>query len=305
MSGALLVDNKLHHEYWRGRGGGATISYVTTAGFEAPEAIYSFGNALDDIAATKFRTKTAGNQVRAIITFQNPVTLNGFAVYGHNLTRSQGITIKYDTDTSGDVTSSFASAPHVSSLYGPTDNLYTPFGATFTSPIANIKRLQITTHNWNTNNFISILSAGMWLKSNIDISTPFIPPSFTTYESAIKKNNKGDPFTSDVTKVPQKIQINLQQFSEDDLYAQTDPAQLTSINGLNSTHGFVDYLGYFMSQYPFFFMYNKGAATDSTAQQRADQQKLYFCTIDRGLQQPKYSSPTLLNWKISAIGYMR
>ena len=305
MSGALLVDNKLHHEYWRGRGGGATISYVTTAGFEAPEAIYSFGNALDDIAATKFRTKTAGNQVRAIITFQNPVTLNGFAVYGHNLTRSQGITIKYDTDTSGDVTSSFASAPHVSSLYGPTDNLYTPFGATFTSPIANIKRLQITTTNWNTNNFISILSAGMWLKSNIDISTPFIPPSFTTYESAIKKNNKGDPFTSDVTKVPQKIQINLQQFSEDDLYAQTDPAQLTSINGLNATHGFVDYLGYFMSQYPFFFMYNKGAATDSTAQQIADQQKLYFCTIDRGLKQPSYSSPTLLNWKISAIGYMR
>ena len=305
MSGALLVDNKLHHEYWRGRGGGATISYVTTAGFEAPEAIYSFGNALDDIAATKFRTKTAGNQVKAIITFANPVTLNGFAVYGHNLSRSQGITIKYDTDTSGDVTSSFASAPHVSSLYGPTDNLYTPFGATFTSPIANIKRLQITTTNWNTNNFISILSAGMWLKSNIDISTPFIPPSFTTYESAIKKNNKGDPFTSDVTKVPQKIQINLQQFSEDDLYAQTDPAQLTSINGLNATHGFVDYLGYFMSQYPFFFMYNKGAATDSTAQQIADQQKLYFCTIDRGLKQPSYSSPTLLNWKISAIGYMR
>ena len=169
MSGALLVDNKLHHEYWRGRGGGATISYDTSASFEAPEDIYSFGNALDDIAATKFRTKTTGKQVRATITFANPVTLNGFAVYGHNLSRSQGITIKYDTDTSGDVTSSFASAPHVSSLYGPTDNLYTPFGATFDTEITGIKRLQITTHNWNTNNFISILSAGMRLKSNISV----------------------------------------------------------------------------------------------------------------------------------------
>jgi len=51
-------------------------------------------------------------------------------------------------------------------------------------------------------------------------------------------------------------------------------------------------------------MYNKGTTGDDDATKQADQQKLYFCTIDGSLKQPSYSSPTLLNWSINAIGYI-
>ena len=105
-------------------------------------------------------------------------------------------------------------------------------------------------------------------------------------------------------KVPQKLQINLNHFSEADLYLGSDDAQTTIINGLSATYPYAEYLGYFLSRHPFFFMYNKGASTDANSKQIFDQEKIYFCTVDKTLSQPKYSSPTLLSWTIKALGYM-
>ena len=305
MSGALLVENKLHHEYWRKKSGETTIAYSTASGYAAPPAGFSFANALDDNAGTSFMISSFSEQVIAEMAFPVGVTVNGFCFYGHNLTSNQGIKITYSTATTGTTNFvDFKGTPYTSNLYKPTDNFYKPFGAVFANPISAIRRLRIETVAWGVESYMQIMSSGMWLTDNIDISLPFVPPTFSPQEASIKRNNNGNHLISDVRKVPQKLQINLNHFSEADLYLGSDDAQTTIINGLSATYPYAEYLGYFLSRHPFFFMYNKGASTDANSKQIFDQEKIYFCTVDKTLSQPKYSSPTLLSWTIKALGYM-
>jgi hypothetical protein len=301
MAGALLVENKIHHEYWRKKSGTTTIASTETATYGTEEG-FAFGNCVDDNGATSFRA-ASGKQAFITITFPVSTTMNGFAIYGHNLTRFQKLRIKYDTDTSGSITSSFTGTPYSSTDYAPDDNLYKPFGAVFDTPL-NVRRITIETIGWGNNSYISILALGHWVTNGINVTSPFTPPSFSPYESSIKRNNKGNFLMTDVKKVTQKLKINLTQFSEEDLYAVTDSAQYTKINGLLTTHPFIEYAGYFISRHPFFFMYNNGNAAASGADKIIDQQKIYFCTVDKGLQQPRFSSPTQLSWTIDAIGYI-
>ena len=153
------------------------------------------------------------------------------------------------------------------------------------------------------------MSAGQWVTSHIDVTAPYTPPSFAPYENSIKRNNKGNPLLNDVRKVPQKLNIKLKNFSEDDLEDTTDTAFNTSINGQQKAWPMVEYLGYFLSRYPFFVMHTQGTTEVSNdaeinAKTKRDRNRLYYCTIDKSLKQPSYSSPTLLNWSINAIGYI-
>ena len=302
MSGALLVENKLHHEYWRRKSGQTSVVSTENTTYGSAEG-YPFINCIDDSGATSFRVDSVLKKAYITITFPVATTINGFAIYGHNLTRNQGIKILYDTDTADSIDTDFVGTPYTSNTYKPADNLYSPFGAVFDASVS-VRRLTIETVGWGENSYISILSMGHWLTDHVEISAPFVPPSFTPYKASIKRNNNANYLSSDVKKVPQKISIKLQHFSEADLYTTTDSAQYTKINGHTKTYPFIDYAGYFLSHYPFFFMYNKGTTGDDDATKQADQQKLYFCTIDGGLKQPSYSSPTLLNWSINAIGYI-
>lgn len=302
MSGALLLENKLHHEYWRRKSGQTTVVSLENDDYGSAEG-YPFVNCIDDGGATTFRVDPEKGKAFITITFPIATTMNGFAIYGHNLQRNQGIKILYDTDTDGSIDTDFKGTPYTSNTYKPADNLYSPFGAVFDSSVT-VRRLTIETEGWSEHSYISILSMGHWLTDHVEISAPFVPPSFTPYKASIKRNNNANYLASDVKKIPQKIKINLQHFSETDLYTTSDSAQYTRINALTKTWPFIDYAGYFLSRYPFFFMYNKGIAGDSSANKISDQQKLYFCTIDGGLKQPSYSTPTLLNWSINAIGYI-
>ena len=101
MSGALLLENKLHHEYWRKKSGQTTVVSLENDDNGSAEG-YPFVNCIDDSGATSFRV---AYPKKAFITITFPVatTINGFAIYGHNLTRNQGIKILYDTDTSGNI----------------------------------------------------------------------------------------------------------------------------------------------------------------------------------------------------------
>ena len=88
------------------------------------------------------------------------------------------------------------------------------------------------------------------------------------------------------------------------MYDSTDAAQTTTINGFSSTFGFIDYMGYFLPRHPFFLMWHEGISTESATLQITDQQKMYFCTMDRQLSQPQFTTPTLINWSIRALGYI-
>lgn len=300
MSGALLVENELHHGYWRKKSGATTITYQAGAA----AAGHGFENCIDENAGSTFKIANS-TQVVVTITFAFPVTMNGFAIYGHNLTQDQGVNIIYDSNTVDDPTGAFEDTGSIyTSTYKPSSSSYKPFGAMWTDGTKNVRRLQITTVNWTTESYISIMSAGMWVTSHIEVTAPFTPPSFQPYENTIKRNNKGNPLLNDARKVPQKLNIKLNNFSEDDLEDTTDNAFFTTINGEQKAWPMIEYLGNFLSRYPFFVMYTQGVSGETDAQIAADRNRLYYCTIDKSLKQPSYSSPTLLNWNINAIGYI-
>jgi len=299
MSGAMLVENELHHGYWRKKSGATTITYQAGAA----AAGHGFENCIDENAGTTFKIANS-TQVRVKILFPSSLGMNGFAIYAHNLTRDQGVAIKYSTNTNN-TTGDFEDDGSVyTHEYKPTDNLYRPFGAMWTDNNFSVRYLTIETIGWTTESYISIMSAGQWVTSHIDVTAPFTPPSFAPYENTIKRNNKGNPLLNDVRKVPQKLNIKLNNFSEDDLEDTTDTAFNTRINGEQKAWPMIEYLGYFLSRYPFFVMYTQGVSGETDAQIKADRNKIYYCTIDKSLKQPSYASPTLLNWSINAIGYI-
>ena len=299
MSGAMLVENELHHGYWRKKSGATTITYQAGAA----AAGHGFENCIDENAGTTFKIANS-TQVRVKILFPSSLGMNGFAIYAHNLTRDQGVAIKYSTNTNN-TTGDFEDDGSVyTHEYKPTDNLYRPFGAMWTDNNFSVRYLTIETIGWTTESYISIMSAGQWVTSHIDVTAPFTPPSFAPYENSIKRNNKGNPLLNDVRKVPQKLNIKLNNFSEDDLEDTTDTAFNTRINGEQKAWPMIEYLGYFLSRYPFFVMYTQGVSGETDAQIKADRNKIYYCTIDKSLKQPSYASPTLLNWSINAIGYI-
>ena len=153
MSGALLLENKLHHEYWRRKSGTTTVASLETTHGSAEG--YPFVNCIDDSGATTFRVDPEKGKAFITITFPIATTINGFAIYGHNLTRNQGIKILYDTDTAGSIDTDFKGAPYTSNTYKPEDNLYSPFGAVFDASVS-VRRLTIETIGWGDNSYISI-----------------------------------------------------------------------------------------------------------------------------------------------------
>jgi hypothetical protein len=300
MAGALLVENELHHEYWRKRSGTTRIVYQAGE----PATGHGFENCIDENAGSTFKIANS-TQAVILITFPTGLAMNGFAIYGHNLTKDQGITIHYDDDDIQSTTLDFEDAGSIyTNTYKPADNLYKPFGAMWTDSNKSVGQLKITTVGWTTESYISIMSAGMWVTSGINVSAPFTPPNFTPYETTIKRNNKGNPLLSDTRKVPQKLNIKLNNFEESDLEDTTDAAFNTRINGEQKAFSMIEYLGYYMPRFPFFVMYTQGVSGESDSLIAEDRNRLYYCTIDRSLRQPSYSSPTLLNWNINAIGYI-
>lgn len=304
MSGAMLVENELHHGYWRKKGGATTITYQAGAA----AAGHGFENCIDENAGTTFKIANS-TQVRVKILFPSALSMNGFAIYAHNLTKDQGVAIKRSSDTGGTTADFEDAATLYTHEYKPEDNLYKPFGAMWTDQDLSVRYLTIETIGWTTESYISIMSAGMWVTSHIEVTAPYTPPSFASYENAIKRNNKGNPLLNDVRKVPQKLNIKLNNFSEDDLEDTTDTAFNTRINGEQKAWPMIEYLGYYLSRYPFFVMHTQGityTTNDAELKEKTvrDRNRIYYCTIDKSLKQPRYSSPTLLNWNINAIGYI-
>ena len=140
MSGAMLVENELHHGYWRKKGGAATITYQAGAA----AAGHGFENCIDENAGSTFKIANS-TQVRVKILFPSNLAMNGFAIYGHNLTKDQGVAIRTSSDFGG-TTAEFADAGTIyTHQYKPADNLYKPFGAMWTDGNYSVKYLTIAT----------------------------------------------------------------------------------------------------------------------------------------------------------------
>ena len=296
---ALLLENRLYSTYW----GNTNKPIITvTAGSEAEG--HPFVNMFDHNAGTSFKI---GSGAQATISMQVGVNgtkkASGLAVYGHNLTPSQGFVIEYDDDLAGTSVSDYFADPYTSNIYTP-DETGKAFGVLFDSTV-NVRYIKITTHNWTTDSFVSILSLGHWLQQGIQLTAPFTPPFSAVSENMIKRNNNGNPLLNSVRSAPTKLSLNLAPFEFDDINATLD-GYGTNIDGsLVYYPKLSQYVSYFCAHFPFFVMHDVGVSGDDNATLRDKREEVYFATIDRTMSQPKYNTPTTLNWRIPAIGYVK
>lgn len=297
---ALLLDNKLYRDYW---GTTSKTDVITVqAGIEAEG--HPFVNMFDHNAGTSFKI---GSGTQAEIEFYHGGTLNdlnGFAVYGHNLRPNQGIKVEYNVSTGAGF--SFSDFTDSGSIYSNTyypDSTGKAFGA-YLGEFIGARRIKITTVNWDTDSFISIMSSGVWLDYNINISAPFTPPLASLTEQMIKRNNNGNPLLNQVRKAPTKLSINLTTYEIDDLTTIVNNEYSTTVRGDALRAPFVDYITYFASRFPFFVMYDVGLASDSDSDKADKRNRVYYASIDKTVKQPAYNTPTTLNWKIPCIGYI-
>lgn len=300
--GAVLAENKLHHAYWRVA---SKPTITTQQGGEASG--FEFVNMFDNNAHTTFMNASA-TQSYICFSFPASVKVNGFAVYGHNLTTSQGIDIQFSNASSlpavdGTWTSFEDSGSLYDGSYLPANNNGECFGAYFKGEQITLKHLRIQTTSWTTSTFMSNFALGNFV-DNFDISPSYTMPSFQTHELTAKRNNQGNFLSSDTRKTPQKLTMRLTNLQESDLDSTQTDITLASINGLSATYSFIDYLGFFMSRFPFFVMHDDGTGESTDSAKISDRNKMYFCTIDKSLKQPQFTTPTTMNWSVSAIGYM-
>lgn len=298
---ALLLDNLLYRSYWAATD---KPSITVTAGSEAEG--HPFVNMFDHNAGTSFKIGS-GTQATINIGAINPLgglRSNGFAVYGHNLTTNQGLTIEYDGSSAGTSYSDFNFDPYTSNTYTP-DETGKAFGVLFDTDIS-IRHIRITTHNWTTDSYVSILSLGIWLQQGIELTAPFTPPFSAVSENMIKRNNNGNPLLNSVRSAPTKLSLNLAPFEYDDINANLSSNYDTQIDGqVVGTPNLAHYVSYHCSHFPFFVMHDVGLSGDSNSTLRDKREEVYFATIDRTMTQPRYNTPTTLNWRIPAIGYVK
>ena len=297
---ALLLDNKFFSQYW----GQTSKSGVITiqAGTEAEG--HPVVNMFDHNAGTSFKIGS-GAQLEVEFYFNSLSTdFNGFAVYGHNLNTNQGIKVEHNNFVAaGSAMNDFTDSGSIyTNTYYP-DAAGKAFGA-YLGEVISARRIKITTVGWDTDSYISIMSAGVWLDYNVNISAPFTPPLTSLTEQMIRRNNNGNPLLNQVRKAPSKLSINLAPYEIDDLTAQVSSEFNTGIRGQQIRTGFADYISYFASQFPFFVMYDLGLSSDSDSVKADKRNRIYYASIDKTVSQPSYRSPTTLNWRIAAIGYI-
>tara|TARA_R110000764_G_scaffold35177_7_gene78555 strand:+ start:2575 stop:3510 length:936 start_codon:yes stop_codon:yes gene_type:complete len=308
---AILVYNKLHAMFWRSEIK-PTLSFISGGQQDG----YEFINCLDNSSGTSFKV-SGGTQAVIEITFPTTTKLNGLGVYGHNLALNQSLKIEYSGSTTGsyslfkDTDEYNGRLVQHSHIYGPSRQ-GVAYGQFLSGSMASVdvKRLKITTINWTSDSYIQNFSMGMWITEGVDIQAPFTPAYFQTVESSMKRNNKANPLITDLRKIPQKLKINFNQFSNDDLQTSQGDVTKATIKGDYRNHPLVYFMGYFMSREPFFLMAEVGQAPTAsfTIEDRNDindeRAKLYYCTTDKVLKQPRYTDGVTLTWQVGAAGYI-
>jgi hypothetical protein len=295
--GAILAENMLHHEYWRK----TNKPTVTTTNSNQKEG-FEFVNMLDNNAHTSYMLTDSTQGVTIFDIGQNR-RFNGFAVYGHNLTSSQSIIVEYSTDGTNYTIFTDSAVYLANGRISPQNNRGEAFCCYPKGTTVVGRYIKITTHNWTATTFISCLALGNFV-SDVNITAPYIMPSFTPHEVSIKRNNLGNILSSDTRKIPQKLNIKLATLTEDDLDNVETNVTNNGSNLFNEDYSFVDYLGHYIARFPFFVLHDDGDSQPTNAEKKEARNKIYFCTIDKSLRQPSFRTPTTLTWSINAVGYI-
>ena len=305
---AILADNLLHRLYWRSLSDNRfTIAVYATGTTDAvtQKTGYEVQNVFDNNGHTSFKLPSS-TQVDIVLTFKQNMFTNGLAFYGHNLNSGQGLKVQYKAD-SGSYAVLIPDAPNVSDgVFKPASDRYHAF-AGYQPAALEFDTLKITTVGWDTTSFLSCMSLGMWLDEGINIAAPFTAPYYAPVELDQKRNSKGNMLGNQVRKIPQKLSLNINNLSESDLETVGTSSSYKALfynSDVSPNRNFVEYIGDYVSRYPFFVMWNTGLSTDTAAIQQADRNQVYYCVVDKTIKQPAFRTPTALSWKIGLMGYI-
>lgn len=316
MASAALFDNLLHRLYWRSLPANRFTVSVKNTGTSTDATIpEGFGaeNLFDNLGHTAF--KIGGNtQVDIILSFPNgPIGnlwyANGFAVYGHNLTSSQSITIQTSNDAGTSYSNFLPNHANISNgTFGPTGDRFHAFAGYSSADTTGFNQIKITTVGFTQDTFISCLSLGMFLDEGIELSAPFSPPYFNPTEFQHKRNVNGNLLGNQVRKIPQRLKLNIKNQQESDLEATGSTSSYEALHYNSETdpnRNFIEYVGDNASRFPFFLIWNTGVSTESAAEQRADVNQVYFCHANKTIQQPKFNNETTLQFSMDVQGYIK
>lgn len=301
---AILVENDLALNVSGAQGSSkGTVTDDPLVDGSISAAGHGFANTLDGNGGSTWKIGSSAQAVSDVLLSASKV-VNGFAVYGHNLNPLQGIKVEYTTGTTaGSGYSDFTDAGSVYTAYYYPDRKGRAFGAYIDGNIA-VRRIRITTVGWTSESYISVFSMGMFLLDGFNLSAPFTPPLFASQESTMKRNNKGNPTLTDTRKVPTKLNLNIATMEFDDVINSLTDHDCYMNGDAVYNPPFAEYIGYHVAKYPFFVMYDTGLSTDTDATVLEKRNRVYYCTVDRNLKQPAYSSPTTLKWRIPCMGYI-
>ncbi len=146
------------------------------------------------------------------------------------------------------------------------------------TPLINVRGILLTFSSMDTTlDILQYFVIGDSYK--IPISAPFNPPTFGVVETINKMNNKGAPLIQDVKPIPSKIRLNLRNQSESDM-----ATHITNLKGIQNN--------------PFFLTAGSDLLVHNNQSDAA-----YFCIVDKGLSQPRYTNPTTMSWSFNLLGY--
>jgi hypothetical protein len=288
MAAAILYNNRLFRSQY-------FTPNTFTVNHESGGAATDCGilNLFDENVGTCFKIDVKQGQASTTIgwPYRYDAQLNGFGIYGHNLRWNQGIKVEvtHTLDPDPEEWNTFTDT----GIHYPPDNLRKPFAVKGVQK--RVAMVRITTLNWDADSYISIMSMGLWISEDVNLAAPFVPPTFQPIESIVKRNNQGRNLPSVIKKVPQKLKINLINFTEEKMVSKDYTRQYG--------WGFARSLMYSIAEFPFFFMYNDNEQFGTT-EQNSGQDRVWYCSIDGVIKQPRYKSPTLIDWKIDAKGYL-
>jgi len=285
MAAAILYNNRLFRNLYH-----EPDFYTVTQLSGGAATDCGILNLLDENVGTCFKIDAKqGQAVTLIGRYRGYSFISGFGIYGHNLRWDQGIKVEIANKISDDTWFTLLD----NGIHYPPDNLRKPFAVK--GQIRKAQYIRISTINWDADSYISIMSLGQWLSEDVNLAAPFVPPTFQPIESIVKRNNQGRNLPSVIKKVPQKLKINLINFTEEKMVGYD--------NTRSYGWGFARSLMFSIAEFPFFFMYNDNEQFGTT-EQNSGQDRVWYCSIDGVIKQPRYKSPTLIDWKIDAKGYL-
>ena len=261
----------------------STVSTTTfTAGSE--QTLFPFSRAYDGNPSTAYKSGTNTAPI-IIINFTGVQTIDSLGVY---VSSDSAFTVALETNDTATTDASHANWTAVdfnktgsnsaSTTTLTVDNTtHRAVMGVSNTKTTDTRAVKITFTNFSgTTDSVNHIQIGE--AKEIDITAPYIPTLFRNFDLTSKRNNKGNPLSSDRVPAPKRLTLKTNKMT------QSKMATL-----VNSTFAGMQGKGFMVC-----------TSYDLTVETLT---RAYYCVTDGALSQPRFADTTNLQWTIKALGY--